>query len=75
MTKISSSETLSPKGKSRRQMLKTTAGAASAAALISAARAAFPAGAFAQAKGPETTKATLGFIARSEEHTSELQSH
>jgi len=63
MTKSRSSETLSSKGKSRRQMMKTTAGVASAAALLTAARAAFPSGAFAQAKGPETTKATLGFIA------------
>ncbi|MCD6074185.1 MAG: nitrate-binding protein NrtA precursor, periplasmic [Rhodospirillales bacterium] len=63
MTKARSPESLSPKGKTRRQMLKTTVGAVSTAALLSAVRATFPAGAFAQAKGPETTKATLGFIA------------
>jgi nitrate/nitrite transport system substrate-binding protein len=43
----------------RRDSLKLGA----AAALLTAARAAFPAGAFAQSKGPETTKATFGFIA------------
>lgn len=53
----------SAKGLTRRQLLKNTAGAVSTAALLSAARAAVPAGAFAQASGPETTKATLGFIA------------
>src|SRR4051812_46883652 len=45
---------------SRRSVLKQAAGAA---ALTSAARAAFPAGAFAQAAGPEVKKATFGFIA------------
>src|SRR5689334_13314859 len=63
MKKCRSPESLSPKGESRRRMLKTTAGAAGAAALLSAVRAAFPAGAFAQGAGPETKKATLGFIA------------
>jgi nitrate/nitrite transport system substrate-binding protein len=63
MKKTRSPETLSPKGESRRQALKTTAGVAATAALLSAARAAFPGGAFAQAKGIETKKATLGFIA------------
>ena len=43
----------------RRQMLRT----ASATALLGAARAALPAGAFAQTSGPETTKAVLGYIA------------
>lgn len=43
----------------RRQMLRT----ASATALLGAARAALPAGAFAQQSGPETTKAVLGYIA------------
>ena len=43
----------------RRQMLRT----ASATALLAAARAALPAGAFAQASGPETTRAVLGYIA------------
>ena len=44
---------------SRRSILKTGA----TAALLTAAKAAFPGGAFAQGAGPETTKATLGFIA------------
>ena len=48
---------------SRRKLLKSGAAAASTAALMSAARAAFPSGAFAQAAGPEVKKATLGFIA------------
>ncbi|HET7715477.1 MAG TPA: CmpA/NrtA family ABC transporter substrate-binding protein [Bauldia sp.] len=43
----------------RRALLKTTG----AAALIGAVKAAFPSGAFAEGAGPETTKATLGFIA------------
>jgi nitrate/nitrite transport system substrate-binding protein len=43
----------------RRSFLGTTA----TAALLSAARAAFPAGAHAAGAGPETTKAVLGFIA------------
>src|SRR5262245_51873553 len=45
---------------SRRTVLK---GAASTAALIAAARANFPAGAFAQGAGPEVKGAKLGFIA------------
>ena len=44
----------------RRGMLK---GATAAAALLGAARAALPAGAFAQSGGPETGQARLGFIA------------
>src|ERR1700745_990742 len=44
----------------RRQALK---GATAAAALLGAVRAALPSGAFAQGKGPETDKVTLGFIA------------
>src|SRR5215831_20766980 len=44
----------------RRQVLK---GATATAALLGAARAALPSGAFAQGKGVETDKVTLGFIA------------
>ena len=44
----------------RRDILK---GATATAALMGAVRASFPAGAFAQAAGPETNKVTLGFIA------------
>lgn len=47
----------------RRSLLQGTARLTGAAATIAALRTAFPAGAFAQAAGPETTKATLGFIA------------
>ena len=48
---------------SRREVLRGGAAVAGTTALLSAARAAFPAGAFAQSSGPETTKATFGFIA------------
>ena len=44
----------------RRQVLK---GATATAALLGAARAALPSGAFAQGAGVETNKVTLGFIA------------
>jgi nitrate/nitrite transport system substrate-binding protein len=44
----------------RRSLLK---GASATAAIFAAARASFPAGAFAQASGPETKKAVLGYIA------------
>ncbi|HEX2890202.1 CmpA/NrtA family ABC transporter substrate-binding protein [Vineibacter terrae] len=47
----------------RRDLLKGAAAATATAALLSSVRAAFPAGAFAQASGPETSKVTLGFIA------------
>ncbi|TCM56082.1 nitrate/nitrite transport system substrate-binding protein [Rhizobium sp. PP-F2F-G48] len=43
----------------RRSILKATA----TAALFTAVKSAFPGGAFAQGAGPETTKATLGFVA------------
>jgi nitrate/nitrite transport system substrate-binding protein len=49
--------TISP---TRRRLLK---GATATAALFAAARAQFPAGAFAQGAGPETKKAVLGYIA------------
>jgi nitrate/nitrite transport system substrate-binding protein len=48
---------------SRRQLLRQSTAAAGTAALMSAVKAAFPAGAFAQGAGPEVKKATLGFIA------------
>src|SRR3954471_628710 len=51
------------RGLSRRQILKAAGGTA---ALLSAARLNFPAGAFAQGAGPEVTKAILGFIALSD---------
>ena len=46
-------------GMHRRKLLKT----GGTLALLAAAKSAFPGGAFAAATGPETTKATLGFIA------------
>ena len=50
--------------KSRRALIKQGAAAAGTAALFTAIRAAFPAGACAQAaEGPEIKKATFGFIA------------
>lgn len=48
---------------SRRRFLQSTTAVAGTAALFSAIGASFPAGAFAQSAGPETTKAILGFIA------------
>ena len=48
---------------SRRDLMKSASATAATAALMSAAKAAFPAGAFAQAAGPEVTKAILGYIA------------
>ncbi len=48
---------------SRRQLLRQTTAAAGTAALMSAVKAAFPAGAFAQGAGPEIKKATFGYIA------------
>src|SRR3982750_3881042 len=50
----------SRRGLSRRQLLKAGAGPA---ALLGAARANFPGGAFAQGAGPEVKGAKLGFIA------------
>ena len=51
---------ISGRGFSRRTFLKSTA---STAALLATAQAQFPAGAFAQAAGPEVKKAILGYIA------------
>ena len=51
------------KGLGRRDILKNAGSVAATAALMSAVRASFPAGAFAQGAGPETNKVTLGFIA------------
>ncbi|BDA84585.1 nitrate ABC transporter substrate-binding protein NrtA [Aureimonas sp. SA4125] len=48
---------------SRRRFLRHAAATAGTTALFSAIGASFPAGAFAQGTGPETTKAILGFIA------------
>ncbi len=51
------------KGLGRRDLFKSASGVAATAALMSAVRASFPGGAFAQTSGPETNKVTLGFIA------------
>jgi len=51
------------KGLGRRDILRNAGSMAATAALMSAVRASFPGGAFAQAAGPETNKVTLGFIA------------
>ena len=47
----------------RRTVLRDSVRLAGAAAILSAVRAAFPAGAFAQGAGPEIKKATFGYIA------------
>ena len=62
MSKITKSMTR-PAGLSRREMMRSASATAATAALMSAVKAAFPAGAFAQAAGPEVTKAILGYIA------------
>src|SRR4051794_11759048 len=49
-----------PRGPSRRQILKAGAGTA---ALLAAAKLNFPGGAFAEGAGPEVKAAKLGFIA------------
>jgi nitrate/nitrite transport system substrate-binding protein len=48
---------------SRRDLMRSASATAATAALMSAAKAAFPAGAFAQSAGPEVKKAILGYIA------------
>jgi nitrate/nitrite transport system substrate-binding protein len=47
----------------RRSLLTRAAAIGGTAAVVSAIKAAFPGGAFAQGAGPETTRAVLGFIA------------
>ena len=48
------------RGLGRRDLFKSASGVAATAALVSAVRASFPGGAFAQTTGPETSKVTLG---------------
>jgi nitrate/nitrite transport system substrate-binding protein len=48
---------------SRRDLMRQASATAATAALMSAVKAAFPGGAFAQGAGPETKKAILGYIA------------
>ncbi len=53
-----------PRNETRRDLLTRSAALAATAAMLSAAKSAFPFGAFAQpATGPEIKKATFGFIA------------
>ncbi len=56
-------QTSSPTNLNRRTLLKHSSAALSTAALITAARAAFPGGAFAQGPGPEVKGTKLGYIA------------
>src|SRR5687767_554362 len=48
---------------SRRDLMRQASATAATAALMSAVKATFPGGVFAQGAGPEVKKATLGFIA------------
>jgi nitrate/nitrite transport system substrate-binding protein len=48
---------------SRRELMRQASATAATAALMSAVRAAFPGGVFAQGAGPEVKKAILGYIA------------
>jgi nitrate/nitrite transport system substrate-binding protein len=50
-------------GLSRRDLIKSASATAATAALMSAVKAAFPAGAFAQGSGPEVKGTKLGYIA------------
>ncbi len=52
-----------PSALTRRSFLENGAAAVGTAALLNAAKMAFPGGAFAASAGPETTKAILGYIA------------
>ncbi|WP_207458932.1 CmpA/NrtA family ABC transporter substrate-binding protein [Azospirillum sp. SYSU D00513] len=64
MTEKTISPSATNTGLSRRRLLTGTAGALGTAALLSAARSAFPGGAWAAPLAtPETTKAVFGFIA------------
>jgi nitrate/nitrite transport system substrate-binding protein len=55
--------TITTRAVTRRNVLTGGARIAGTAALMAAVRSAFPAGAFAQAAGPEVSKATFGYIA------------
>src|SRR5919108_2344981 len=63
MTSTGNQGTRTRKRISRRDLLKSTSAAVGSAALIAAARSAFPAGAFAEVAGPEIKRAVLGYIA------------
>jgi nitrate/nitrite transport system substrate-binding protein len=62
MTRISRARAVSA-GASRRDFIKTASATAATAALMSAVKAAFPSGAFAQGAGPEVKGTKLGYIA------------
>src|SRR5262245_1242308 len=62
MTRKTRAATLSP-GLSRRDLIKSASATAVTAALMSAVKAAFPSGAFAQGAGPEVKGTKLGYIA------------
>jgi nitrate/nitrite transport system substrate-binding protein len=61
--KTSPSKTARTSGLNRRALLKSSLAATGTAALVSAVRAAFPGGAFAQGSGPEVKGTKLGYIA------------
>jgi nitrate/nitrite transport system substrate-binding protein len=64
MSRTTGRRTAEQAGISRRDLMRQASATAATAALLSAVRAAFPAGAFAQsAGGPEVSKAILGYIA------------
>ena len=63
MKKLDKSNDRTPLALDRRALLSRTAAVASTAALMSAVRAAFPGGAFAQGAGPEVKGTKLGYIA------------
>jgi nitrate/nitrite transport system substrate-binding protein len=64
MSRTTGRRTAEQAGITRRDLMRQASATAATAALLSAAKAAFPAGAFAQsATGPEVTRAVLGYIA------------
>jgi len=63
MSKVPHSKAVAMATIDRRTLLRQTAATAGTAALLTAIKAAFPAGAHAQGKGPEVTGTKLGYIA------------
>ncbi|MFM9850872.1 MAG: CmpA/NrtA family ABC transporter substrate-binding protein [Hyphomicrobiaceae bacterium] len=55
--------TIKTAGMTRRELMKSASATAATAALMTAVKAAFPGGVFAQGAGPEVKKAVLGYIA------------
>ena len=62
-SKFPRTSTITTRAVTRRDVLTGSARIAGTAALMTAIRAAFPAGVFAETAGPEVTKATFGYIA------------